>query len=337
MTGYAACCCKGEVYGWRVQASTSFSLSSRIVGTRNDGGQNVNESNISQILSLELEVSDIYRLVDIGSSVSGYWNRSTPGSYDNRTYLDFLDLNEDSGQTYSSGDPILRVPARLSQTPILTTIDWPTGSPVYDYECLGLVDPCRISLKSPSQITYPGGTAPSFENNPAATYEIFRQTNQFGQPPEETTQYRGTPFGQIQNSNSTSISFLLASPRFPVLSMGPGDVLRQYLNENTSTDVSLSDLGLDSGPTSNGGSTPTDSNLYPEFELVIDGQSISRQDLQDFPEEVLCLYRTGSALSLSYREDNLNNGGSPGTVSTTTVEITQSRDNQILSLEYLFQ
>jgi len=334
MTGYVACCCRGEVYGWRVQTSTSFSLSSRIVGTRNDGGQNISESDISQTLALELEVSDIYRLVDIGSSVSGYWNRSNPFSFDNRTWLDFLDLNEDSGQTYQTGDPILRVPGRLFQPPSLTTIDWPTGSTVYDYECLGLVDPCRISSKSPSAITYPSGTEPSFENNPAATYEIFRQTNQFGQPPEETTQYRGTPFGP---SSLTGIGSILGSPAFPILAIGPGDVLRRYLNENTSTDVSLSDLGLDSGPTSSGGSTPTDSTLYPEFELVIDGQAIGRQDLEDFPEEVLCLYRTGAALSLFYRQDNLNNDGFPGTISTTTVEITQSRENQILSFEYLFQ
>lgn len=329
MTGYVACCCAGEVYGWRVHASSVIQYDYSLSFTGFNGSTSTRSRSLNQILSVELESSNILRLADKGSSVS-YESRddSSSGIFRHDIGSDFLDLNEDSGQTWANGDPILRTPATLDQVTAVGNLVWsPTSEPIYNLDCLGLTESTLLARKNVVQVPI-GTTQPPFDQSPWATWQILRETNQFGQPSEETLQFRSTP------STTQGVSFTPNS--------GPAGVwawdqaiagTRYYRNESSAGQSSLVDLGIDSGPLTFT-EDPTNLDRFPEFSLVIDGETITRQELLEYDERVLCLFRSGQSIEMDFVQRDIF---SPGLFDEYVVSWSGFRDNRIESYEILTQ
>lgn len=327
MTGYVSCCCRGEVYGWRVHASSVIRYDYAESFTGFNGATSTRSRSLNQLLSVELERSDILRLVDRGSSVSYERRDDLPGGiFIHDVGSDFLDLNEDSGQTWTNGDPIFRTPATLDQVTAVGNLVWsPTSEPIYNLDCLGLTETTPLARKTVEKVPI-GTTPPPFDQSPWATWEIFRETNQFGQPPEETFQFRSTP--------SSGIGFV---PR-----TGPAGVwnwneatagTRYYRNDSSAGQASLADLGIDSGPLTFT-EDPTNLDRFPEFSLVIDGETITRQELLQYDERVLCLFRSGQSIQIDFVQRDIF---SPGLFDEYEVSWSGFRDNRIESYEILTQ
>lgn len=328
MSGYIACCCGGGVYGWRVHASSVIQLNYSESFTGFNGATTTRTRSLNQVLSVELEASNILRLIDRGSSVA-YQRRedSSSGLYLYETASDFLDLNEDSGQTWPNGDPIFRTPGTLGQVTAVGNQIWsPSGEPIYNLDCLGLTDSTLLAKKTVDEVP-PGDTPIPFENSPWATWEIFRETNQFGGgPSEETIQYRSTP--------SPTISFVPSSGPAGVWNWRQATAgTRYYQNDSTVSNVLLIDLGIDSGPLTIT-DDPTNLDRYPEFSLVIDGETITRQELFEYDERVLCLFRSGQSIQMDFVQRNIF---SPGLFDEFDISWSGFRDNRIESYEILTQ
>ena len=335
MTNYTACCCRvPEVIGWRVAASSVVNISSNERRVQNDNGEQITTVNMAQTLSVQMERgTGLIALTDTGSEISGVVFRSTPFVFTRRTIVGFTDLNDNTGQTWTSGDPIFRTPATLPTTAPLFSFDWPTGSTAYDYECLGLVDPAVISSRGPSTVL--PSQAGSFDTSTLATFEVFKETNQFGQPPESTEFFRFTPIAAAQGQAIVVPFNLTPLPTaFPMLDLFG---VRRYRDFSSFGQFDLEDLGMDNGITELPfGFDPTDQDRFPSFSLSIGGQDISPQELLDFSDDVRCLFRTGQSITLSYVEVNQNNFGGPTEVDFTEYELTASMDQNIDSLEYIF-
>jgi hypothetical protein len=333
MTNYAVCCCRSEAVGWIIAASSTCSIASLRTDVTNDGRVSTRSIDANQTLRVRLEkTTSLLALTDVGSSCGGQVDVVTPFSFDRRTILDFIDLNQDSGQTWSNGDPIYRVPATLGQINALSSFQWPTNDPVYDYGCLGLIDPTIISYKNPQ--TLRRTEVPTFNNNPYATFEVYRETDIFGQPPTSTTQFRYSPIASSAGNQIEVLTLLALPSDVPFLPMLG---IRRYRDEGSFGQFVLDDLGIDDGvrflPL---GFDPTDTVRFPTFDLSIDGVTIDRQSLLDFGDDVRCLFRTGTSINLSYRDVNQQNGGAAFETEYSDYELSGSHDQEIISAEYVF-
>ena len=335
MTNYTACCCRvPEVVGWRVAASSVVNIFSNERRVQNDGGEQITTVDMAQTLAVQMERgTGTFALTDVGSEVSGVVLRSTPNVFTRRTIIGFTDLNDDTGQTWPNGSPIYRTPATLPTTVPLFSFDWPTGSTAYDYECLELVDPTVISSRAPGTVR--PSDAGSFDSSTLATFEVFKETNQFGQPPESTELLRFTPIAAAQGQ-AILVPFNLPPlpAAFPMLDLFG---VRRYRDFSSFGQFDLEDLGMDNGITELPfGFDPTDQDRFSSFSLSIDGQDISSQELLDFSDDVRCLFRTGQSITVSYVEVNQSNFGGPTETDFTEYELTASMDQNIDSLEYVF-
>ena len=331
MTNYTTCCCGQEVVGWDITSSHSISIASTRRSVRNDGGINLISYDVPQTLAIQLRrVPGEWLLQDVGSDCSGVIYQENPFWFKRETLEGFIDLNDESGQTYGNGSPILRTPATLATTQPLFSFDWPTGGTVYDFECLGLVDPTTISLRRPTAV---GRNLP-FEDSPYATLQVSRETNQFGQTEESNDHYRYTP---IIGAQGSSILVFLSSPLpsfFPVIM---GFKNRLYRDLSSFGQFDLEDIGMDDGITELPFGFDADfMQRYSSFQMSIDGQDISQQELLAFGEDVLCKFRTGQTMSLSYVDEHPENGSQPFEFDVTEYDLTMSMNQSIDSLEYVF-
>ena len=331
MTNYTACCCGVEVVGWDITSSHSISIASTRRIIQNDGGIILESCDVAQTLAIQLRrVPGEWLLQDVGSDCSGVIYQENPFWFRRRTLEGFIDLNDESGQTYGNGSPILRTPATLSTTQPLFSFDWPTGNTVYDYECLGLVDPTTISTRMPASV---GQNIP-FEDSPYATLQVFNETNQFGQTEESNDYYRATPIIGVQGTTIRVINFLPLPSFLPVID---GFKSRLYRDLSSFGQFDLEDIGMDNGITELPFGLDADyMQRYSSFQMSIDGQDISQQELLAFGEDVLCKFRTGQTMSLSYVDEHPENGNQPFEFDVTEYDLTMSMNQSIDSLEYVF-
>lgn len=325
MTNYAACCCQpDEAFGFRIEVRSELKLQAvdtfKLPGI--DRFRTVT-TDFTNVIRTRYERSLFRtRAVDTGSFLSGFRNQDDDnGFFDHREFSDYLDLNDDSGQTHPSGDPIFRTAGQATFTSSLSTAGPPNYFPNND--CVVGPNTELVAIR-----TIGGWGLPNtdFDDHPGATYTITREVepDPFGQS-SGVFEERNAPIGNggilwdIRNGSGGLAGFSVGS-NAPRLYELIGELPVESI-------IDLIDLGMSTGVIRQNLTDITDINLVPEFLCVIDGRSISRQDVWNFDDAYRCQASRGREIHHRYTLRNLTSG-----IIEREFEVTATRDQEIVSL-----
>jgi len=327
MTGYVSCCCRAEAVGWRIQVRNRLTIQATETIYFAGGLVRTIETNFTNIIAIECERSLLQlRIFDIGSSLSGSRNQTdSNGFFDRRTFSDYLDLNDDTGQTHSNGDPIYRTAADFPSTLPLQVAQYPPG--FINTDCIAGPDTEKVARRDASE--WPSDTP--FEQQLGATYTITREVE-----PD--------PFGTFsgvfeERRNPVGVGAILWDTRngsggFAGFDVGLGaqrvyEMIGDFPVDNI---TALNDLGMGTGIIiPNPLFDITNTAIFPDFVCLIDGNSISREEISTQADSYRCSAAQG--LEVFHRYSLINQV--TGTLDRE-FEVTALRDQEIISLDPVF-